>query len=444
MVTNTYLPNRKLLGVAFTFMLTLTACGRSQEQQQGMAPQAIAVETQNLASSQVFESSELLGRIEATNRVNLAPRVDGRILNILVREGDSVEQGQTIVQLQQNREEAEVNAAVSEVNIIKADLVNAQSQVKAAEAEVALAEANVGQAQADLRRQEAEVALAKTNIERAKFLAQEGAESQQFLDDRTQQLDSALAQKDALKQALNASQKALIAAQEGVRAAIANVDRQRASLNQAQANVGVASENLDFNRVVAPMDGIVGNITPRVGDYLEAGDSITTITSNEDLTVNIAIPIEQANRLELGLPVAVVSRRDGDRSMGEITFISPTTTQQSVRVEATVPNDGQLQDEQSVLTRVIWSEQSGILIPTTAISPIAGQYFVFVAEEAEQDGETTLVAKQKLVQLGDFQGQSRQVIAGLELGEQLITSGIINLTDGAPISNEEQAASSKQ
>ena len=425
------------MGTALGFLVTLTACGEAP-QEQATTPQVIPVETQGLETSQVVESSEFLGRIEATDRVDLASRVEGRILNIAVREGDFVEKGQTIVQLRQNREQAEVNAAVSQVNITQADVINSEAQVKAAEAEVARAEAEVGQARADLRRQEAEVDLAKTNIERAQFLVKEGAESQQYLDDRTQELDSAVATQQALQQALNASEKELIAAQEEVRAAIANVDRQRASLDQAEANVGVASENLEFNRIVAPINGIVGNIVPKIGDYVEAGDSITTITSNENITVNIGIPIEQASRLEIGLPVAVISRRNGDRLSGEISFISPTTTQQSVLVKATVPNDGQLQDEQSVLTRVIWDRKTGVLVPTTAISRIAGQNFVFVAEEVERDGETSLVAKQKVVQLGDIQDQSYQVISGLEPGDLLITSGILNLTDGVPVTNDPQ------
>lgn len=424
------------------FMVTLSACGNEQAQQpqEEMAPQAIPVATKSLESSQVLKSSEFLGRIEATERVNLAPRVDGRITSIAVKEGDRVSKGQVIAQLQQTREQAEVDAAVSQVNIIQAELANAQAQVKAAEAQVAQAQAEVGQSEADLRRQKSEVSLAETNIKRAQFLVGEGAESTQFLDDRTQALDSALAQRDALKQALNASNKALIAAQEEVRAARANVDRQKATLNQAIANVGVASENLGFNSITAPIDGIVGNIIPKVGDYVEAGNEITTITSNDDLTVNIAIPIDEADRLEIGLPVEVTNSIDGEPVIGKITFISPTTTQQSILVKASVPNNGQLQDEQAVLANVIWSEQPGVLVPTTAISRIAGQSFIFVAQQTEQDGETNLVAKQKLVELGDIQGQEYQVISGLQPGDRLITSGIINLTDGVPIAVEQQTA----
>ena len=441
MENNTYNPSRDLLGVAMGFMVTLSACGNEQSQPpQAMAPQAVPVATKSLESSQVRESSEYLGRIEATERVNLAPRVDGRITNISVKEGDRVTKGQVIAQLQKTREQAEVDAAVSQVNIIQADLVNAQAQVKIAEAEVAQAQAQVEQDKAELSRQKSDVLLAETNIKRANFLVGEGAESKQYLDDRTQELNSALARQNALRQAINASEKALMAAREGVRAARANVEREKASLNQAIANVGVASENLGFNSITAPIDGIVGDIVPKEGDYLEAGNQITTITSNDDLTVNIAIPIDEAARLQIGLPVEITNSINGEPVVGEITFISPRATEQSILVKANIPNHGRLQDEQSVLANVIWDEKPGVLVPTTAISRIAGQNFIFVAQQGDGEGETNLIAKQKLVQLGAIQGQEYQVISGLEPGDRLITSGIINLTDGAPIAIEQQTA----
>ena len=432
----------RLFGLALGVFLSLTACGKPP-QVQGSAPPPMMVKTQNLTNSKILESSEYLGRIEAANRVNLAPRVEGRITEIAVREGDLVKQGQLIVQLQPEREQAEVSSALSQVSISQADLVNADAQVKSAEAQVAQAQAQVEQSKADLQEQAAAVSLAQTNIERAQFLVKEGAESKQFLDDSTKELESALARQAALKQALNASQKALSAAEAGVNAAIANVDRQKASLNQAQAQVGVASQNLDFNRIVAPVDGIVGNLVPKVGDYLEAGDSITTITSNESLTVNIGVPIADKAKLRLGLPVAVISQRDLEPVRGRISFISPTTTQQSILIKAAIPNNGQLQDEQSVLTKVIWQEKPGILVPTIAISRIAGENFVFVAEQIEQEGQTQLVAKQKLVKLGDIQGQSYQVLSGLEPGDNLITSGILNLRDGIPVSLDQETATLK-
>ena len=128
------------------------------------------------------------------------------------------------------------------------------------------------------------------------------------------------------------------------------------------------------------------------------------------------------------------------RSLKEILALSPPRadrSSQAILVKAVFNNDRRLRDDSFARARIIWSEQTGVLIPTEAVSRIAGKSFVFVAQEADQeDGSTALVAKQRLVELGAIQGQSYQVISGLSSGDKLITSGILNLADDTPISAE--------
>ena len=432
----------KVFGTSLLF-LVLTSCGKQQPEAQAPPP-PVAVEIADLESDRIRSSSEYVGSLEASERVALAPRVDGRITEVAVQEGDSVKQGDLIVQLQLDREQGEVDAARSQVDIRRADVSNAEADLRAAEAEVASAEAGVEQSRADLREQQAELELARTNLERTKFLVEEGAQSQQILDDRTRDLNAAKAQTDALRAALNSSQKALSATQERVNASRAAIAGQQASLAQAESEVGIASNNLDFNRVTAPIDGIVGDIQPKAGDYIEAGEQITSIIKDDALELSIGVPLEQASQLKLGLPVEIIDRQGEALAEGDISFISPRTdrSSQAILVKAVFNNNGRLKDDSFARARIIWSQGSGILIPTAAVSRIAGKSFVFVAEETKlEDGTSALVAKQKAVELGDIQGQSYQVISGLEPGDRLITSGILNLADGTSIDPESEAVS---
>ncbi|MGL5836603.1 MAG: efflux RND transporter periplasmic adaptor subunit, partial [Waterburya sp.] len=178
-------------------------------------------------------------------------------------------------------------------------------------------------------------------------------------------------------------------------------------------------------------------------DYVEVGAQVTSITQDNALELNINVPIEQAAQLKLGLPVEIIDRQRKAIAQGDISFISPRAERnsQGVLVKAAINNNGQLKDDTVVNARVIWSEQAGILVPTESISRLAGKSFVFVAvEQKQKDGKTAMVAKQKPVELGAIQGQSYQVISGLQPGDRLITSGILNLTDGALISTEAVAA----
>ena len=430
----------KALGASLLFLVL--SCSKQQPEAQS-PPAAVPVEVKDLDNNEIRLSSEYVGNIEAKGRVALAPRVDGRILQIAVAEGDPVQEGDLIVQLQTSREQGEVEAAQSEVGIQRANVSNAEAELRGVEAEVASAEADVEQSRADLRNQEAELELARTNLERAKFLVKEGAQSQQVLDDRTRDINSAEAQADAFRAALNSSQKALNAARERVGSARAEIARQQAALKQAQSRVGVATENLEFNRITAPIDGVVGNIQPKVGDYVDVGEQVTSIIQDDALELNVSVPLEQASKLKLGLPIEIVDRQGEAIAEGNVSFISPRTdrSSQAILVKAALENNGSLKDDSFARARIIWSEEPGMLIPTEAVSRIAGKSFVFVATEKEQeDGSTALVAEQRPVELGEIQGQSYQVISGVKPGDRLITSGILNLADGTPINLGEETA----
>ncbi|VEP15675.1 Efflux transporter, RND family, MFP subunit (fragment) [Hyella patelloides LEGE 07179] len=99
---------------------------------------------------------------------------------------------------------------------------------------------------------------------------------------------------------------------------------------------------------------------------------------------------------------------------------------------------------------MIWDEQPGILVPTTAVSTLGGQNFVYLAtednsqeESNSQSASEALIAQQQPIKLGSIQAQDYQVISGLELGDRIAVSNILSLRDGTSIkpAEEEQAVS---
>ncbi|MEO0936198.1 MAG: HlyD family efflux transporter periplasmic adaptor subunit, partial [Cyanobacteria bacterium J06641_2] len=79
----------------------------------------------------------------------------------------------------------------------------------------------------------------------------------------------------------------------------ANLDRENAALSQSQAQARVESENLEDTRVLAPVAGVVGDITLKVGDYVNTGQELTTLTSNRALEVRFSVPAQKATQLRL-------------------------------------------------------------------------------------------------------------------------------------------------
>ncbi|MEO0852739.1 MAG: efflux RND transporter periplasmic adaptor subunit, partial [Cyanobacteria bacterium J06648_11] len=213
-----------------------------------------------------------------------------------------------------------------------------------------------------------------------------------------------------------------------------------ASLAQAEAHAAAVQTDLADFQVVAPMAGVVGDISVKVGDYVQSGDVMTTLTQNQTLELRLAMPIERSFELREGLPVELsVPTLEEPIARGALSFISPRVDADSqvILTKAEFVNpDNRLRDGQFVEARVIWQEQPGVMIPTSAIAYIAGQAFVYVAQPAPESAEPNgpqQIAEQRPIELGEVRGNQYQVLDGLQPGESIVTSGVLNLSNGAPI-----------
>lgn len=377
-----------------------------------VAAQATAVDTETIQSTSVREFSEFVGVLEAQERVTLRPEVEGRVTEILVDEGDRIPAGTPIVQLSSDRPQAVVSGAVADIEV-------ARAARNAAGAEILEAEANLESAAAERNLQEVE-------YDRTESLVAAGALPQQSLDRVERDLDAAIATQTA--------------AERRIQTVRANLAEATASLQRAESNAAVASEDLSDYQVVAPMEGVVGNLPVKIGDYVRAGELLTTLTSNQTLDLHLSIPVERSGALVTGLPVELRTQIGTDPLVtGSISFVAERVENdaQAILAKASFPNPGgALRDEQFVRAHVIWSQAPGVLVPTTAISRIGGQSFVFVMAPSE-DTESGFVAVQRPVELGLIENNRYHVVRGLEAGETLITAGILRLSDGAPVTPED-------
>jgi RND family efflux transporter MFP subunit len=373
---------------------------------------------QSLQPGTLEESSEFIGALEAEQRVELKPEVSGRVTQILVASGDVVGAGQPIIQLRPDQAQAEVAGAQAGAEAARFGRDAAQAQVEAAQAQVLQAQA--------------EVQLAQVEFNRTQQLTSSGALSRQDLDTARNRLEVAQATQRQTEESLKAAQSQL--------------QQATATFDQAQAQVNVNQESLGFKQVSSPVSGLVGDIPLRVGDFVDVGQTITSIIQNRELFLRIQVPTTRANQLRTGLPVELLDPDTGaPLATGSLSFISPdvNANAQSILVKARFPNEaGSLRDGQFVRARVIWSTKTALLVPTVAVSRIAGQSFVFVTDQQTTDGGQTLqVASQRPVQLGPIQGNSYQVLEGLQAGDEVVITNILKLQDGVPIAPEAQALS---
>ena len=445
--------------IACVMLLGITGCGGEEQAQE---PQVIAVKLKTLEPATLVDSNEYVGNLEAQDRVTLAPRTEGRILRIFARQGDRVSRGQPLFELEPTQEQEEVNAATQSVNVERARLGQVQAELSTAEANRAAAAAEVESAKADVQDANSAVELAQINFNRTQMLVEGGALSQQELDNDRTESQSATAQLNSRKETLNAARQSLQAAEKQVDQARANVNSQEATIKRAEAELGSTRQNLAFNTITAPIDGIIGNFDKKVGDYVSQGEELTTLTNNQNLELNINIPVENRDRLKPGLTVETINDDGSTGIEGKIDYVAPLIQQntQSVLTKVIFPNNGSFKDREYQRVRVIWSEEPGVLVPTTAISTLGGQNFVYVAKQKEKSDNaeqaeaqapenseqaSSLVAAQQPIKLGSIQGQEYQVISGLKEGDEIAVSNILSLRDGTQIKpaeeNQQQASS---
>ena len=367
------------------------------------------VELQTLQSDTVKESSEFVGQLEAVQVVEISPEIQGRIERILVEPGQSVSAGQAIMVLKPDQTVPEYQGALAGVDVATSARDNALEQL-----DIAIAQRETARA---------ELELITVGVARAQLLAAQGAIAE--FD-----LDQALFEQEA-------AENSFVAAEDQVEAAEAAVRQAEDSIRQARAQANSSLVSVQLKEVVTPIAGIVDNLPVNVGDYVSTGQSVVAkVTQTEALFLNIQVPANRASQLETGLEVELIDpANQALLATGSLTFVSPTvnTEGQTVLAKARFRNvEGKLRDGQNVQARLIWDTQSGLLIPTTAITRVGGQAFVFVvADEPNEAGQE--IVSLNPVELGDIQGSSYQVISGLETGDRIAVSNILKLQDGAPI-----------
>ncbi|MBV8886722.1 MAG: efflux RND transporter periplasmic adaptor subunit [Chroococcidiopsidaceae cyanobacterium CP_BM_RX_35] len=394
----------------------LGSCGRAEPSANAGKPPSTKVKLAELQTSTVVSSSEFIGSLFSRRSVTLQSQVVGHVTKILVKYGDKVAAGTELLEVDPAQQQATLNSNIAASQGAEADLKNAEATLKQYEAQRL---ANVSS-----------VNYNRKQYDRYTYLANQGAVPLSTRDQYADQIRQAQANLAAIDKQLQAQRSTIASKQQAVRGAQANIQQQQVQLG--------------YYKIAAPFAGIVGDIPVKLGDYVTTSTTLTSVTQNQPLEVDVSIPIEDAPKVHQGTTVELLDPQGKTIDPSQVFFIAPSTDNntQSILVKSLYDNSKNLlRASQYVRARVIWDQHPGVLVPTTAVSHIGGENFVYVAQTQTQQGQdkqahTQLVARQKPVQLGDIQGNSYQVLSGLQPGEKLVVSGILNLSDGAPITPE--------
>jgi RND family efflux transporter MFP subunit len=337
-------------------------------------PPAMGVKVVTLAQKPIAETSEYIATLRSLRSTTVQPQVDGLVTRIFVASGARVKPGQPIMQLEADKEQAALRSLESR--------------------RAALA---------------AEVTFSKQQADRAAALVTQGAISKQ----QAEEAETRYATADAQLKAIDAQ-----------------IREQRVQLGYFQ--------------VKAPVAGVVGDIAVRVGDRVTTATEITTIDQSTarggagrggGLEAHVAVPLERATDLRVGLPLQFLDAAGGVLATNTITFVAPRVDEgtQTVLVKSLLREvPPAMRVQQYVRARIVWKSAPGLSVPVVAVTRLSGQHFAFIAEPKDNG----FVARQRPIKVGEIVGDDYVVLGGLKPGERLIVAGIQKLGDGVPVKPE--------
>ena len=332
---------------------------------------------------------EWIGTLDGFTNADVRAQVTGYLLRQGYQEGAFVKKGQLLFEI--------------DPRPFQAALDQAQGQLAQAKAQLANAEAVQGRTQLD--------------VERYTPLAKEQAASQQDLD--------------------NAVQNNL--------AAKATVETAQAQIKTDEAAVETAKINLDFTRLVAPIDGIAGQAQLQVGALVNLSSGpVTSVSTVDPIKVYFTVgepqylawrkrfPTETTRqaadknlRLELILADGSTYPHEGtfyfaDRQVNESTG--------AIRIAGLFPNPGNIlrPGGYGKVRAVIRLQQDALLVPQRAVSELQGGYQVAVV-----DGENKVSIR--TVKVGDRVGNQWIIADGLKPGERVVAEGVQKVRPGMQV-----------
>ena len=222
----------------------------------------------------------------------------------------------------------------------------------------------------------------------------------------------------------------------------ADYDKAAADDAQARARVVEIRATIERKTIRAPFSGVLGIRQVNLGQYLAGGAPIVPLQTLDPIYVNFSVPQQDVANVPVGGTVRVTldraSNPGGAVFAGKITALDSVVNEatRNVGVQATLANpEGRLKPGMFVQAEVpLPATRGAIALPASAINyaPYGDSVFI-VADMKSPDGKPYRGVRQQIVKLGPARGDQISVLGGLEPGQEVVTSGVFKLRNGAAV-----------
>jgi membrane fusion protein (multidrug efflux system) len=225
------------------------------------------------------------------------------------------------------------------------------------------------------------------------------------------------------------------------------LDSDEAQLRTATTDAAGLQAQIDRKTVRAPFSGRLGIRAVNLGQYLNAGTTLTFLEAIELVYVDFTLPQQRLSDIKVGMPVKVtIEGAGGLSSDGTIAAVDPEvdSTTRTMKVRASIPNkEEKLRPGMFANVSVVLPERGSIVaVPATAVVHAPFGDSVFVVEDKKDeagsivkgdDDKPVRVARQQFVRLGEARGDFVAVRDGVAAGQELVSAGAFKLRNGSSL-----------
>lgn len=426
---NSLIKTGQLLLIAIVLMsagFVLGRSGRATEANSDIVPAVteqvniLPVTTVKIEPVTSYQTTQTYtGEVTALRTSEVGFELAGKLVSLVVDEGDRVKRGQTIAQLDTATLQAQRQGLVAQK--AQAQAVLAELQNGARSEQIASAKARVR----DLQRQ---LELEKIKNSRREYLYREGAIAKE-------QLDEIAFNRQALQERLNDAQSNLAELENGTR--IEQITAQQAAIEIIAANIAELDTRIDKSILNSPFDGVVSRRNFDEGTVIEAGQSVVRLVESDRLEVRIGVPVSAVSGIITGSEQEI--QINGNNYSATVDSILPeidasTRTRTIILTLDTAANRQIAPGEIARFPLTQTTNADGYWLPIKAIKKSDRGLWSCYSVVTNDAGET--IVKRQYVEI--IATQSDRVLVKGTIGSEdlIVTDGIHRLVPGQRVSRK--------
>jgi RND family efflux transporter MFP subunit len=355
---------------------------------------ALSVEIMEVAYGNVEVRTTLTGQVEPREEVRLTPKLPGTAQQVHVSIGERVVAGQVMVTLDQS---------------------DIQNSIRQSEAGLAIAQAGLETAEAGLAMAEEQHAQSLRELERIKVLYDQGAVTKQQFE-----------------------QTEMAASETSLNSTRSQVNQARAQVNQAWVAAENARSMLSDTEIRTPITGIVTNINAKVGEVVSGQIAAVSVAQLDPVVVKPTVSEYLINRFSINQEVSIsIPAVSNDPYQGMVNAIAPVPAAGTM----TYPMEIEISNQDGLIKAGMFAEinlttetrRNVLVVPSEAVVIREGRTVLFLVE-----GHRAVMRE---VIVGIDNGQSAEIVYGVNAGHRIIYRGQDFLEDGSLIDDVEEPGS---